>query len=333
MAVERLSFESASPHTLFACAQAHRYELAASVFRGQAVVDLGSSFGNGSRVLSSLCHPVLGVSEDAAETDLASATVGRTAGVDFVNDDLMVFLRRGMPSGFDALVAYELLDRLSNAETAVHELRRHAEAGLPVLTSITTGDSDAPIRIARVKEWFDGAPNVRFLHQYEAEGSVIESGGQATGGSDVTVHHRGEPDYATSLIVAMNIDPEVLAAGNTAVLPLRLEPLQRRYMRSLELANRELRQANARLGREHLGVADSAAASLLRRAQTSDSSEAIPAEGTRAKAELDAWVASLELEIERHRELVRDMEETRAWKLLSRYRGVKSQLSRILPGR
>ena len=75
MVVERVSLESASPHTLYACAQAHRCEFATSIFQGRAVVDLGCGSGNGARTLRSLCSPVLGVDENAAEVDLANAIV------------------------------------------------------------------------------------------------------------------------------------------------------------------------------------------------------------------------------------------------------------------
>jgi hypothetical protein len=88
-------------------------------------------------------------------------------------------------------------------------------------------------------------------------------------------------------------------------------------MRNLERANTELRRVNARLARERLGVADTAAGSLLAKVDRLASElEVLRAERS-AEAEQrkhQEWIADLHRQIEFHRDRASAIETSRPWR-------------------
>jgi hypothetical protein len=105
-------------------------------------------------------------------------------------------------------------------------------------------------------------PGAIVLEQFAAEGSLIRSGGDAELESELALPEHGESDYANYLIACVNFEPSAI---HEARMELRVAPQYNRQLRNLEVANRELRSANAALARDWLGKRDTASASTLNR--------------------------------------------------------------------
>lgn len=348
-AVERLTLEEAQEPTLLASTHVHRYELAADLCRGLRVLDLACGSGYGSNILRERCPEVTGIDRDEPTIARAQQRLGR-AGLSFEVADAHGVLRRHLGDSFDAIVMLESLEHLDDLEEALSSLRRHAEEGLKLVVSVPnsrTLEEDNPHHVTdfgydEAKAAFADFPAVRFLYQFQAEGSLIRGGEYAERDGHLSLVDEGESEYATHFIVLVNFgagDDGVSARMRTAVAASSL-----RYMRALEQANAELRRANARLARERLGVADAAAASLrgqieslrkeldeLRRAQNEERKR------KQAEEELNDWIsdlhsqiAELKAEIERqdaeHHRIVREMESTRVWRLGSAYWRARDRL-------
>jgi hypothetical protein len=97
--------------------------------------------------------------------------------------------------------------------------------------------------------------------QHLSAGSLIANG---PGPSGALIEEPPAADDAVHYLVCVNVDGDRLAQA-ASMLGATAVPLMTGYVRFLRDANEQLRQANARLAREHLGVHDSAAASLAPR--------------------------------------------------------------------
>jgi hypothetical protein len=97
--------------------------------------------------------------------------------------------------------------------------------------------------------------------QHLSAGSVIVDGPGPVG---ATISESPEPDDAVAYLVCSNVEADLVRKTGT-MLGAAAVPLMSGYIKFLHAANEELRHANARLAREHLGVHDSAAASLAPR--------------------------------------------------------------------
>ncbi len=107
------------------------------------------------------------------------------------------------------------------------------------------------------------------------------------------------------MLVCANVEPDTLARSSTEV-GAEAEPLMTGYVAWLEQANRELRAANTRLGRERLGVHDAAAAAVEER-----------------RVALERRVAELEEQLEHQRQAARSSQEKLEQTLqVPRYRAV-----------
>lgn len=271
---ERLSLEAVSEHTLIACEHLHRYEIAAELTSGLRVVDLCCGTGYGAAILAERAETIHGVDFDAGTVDLAAATVGRETGATFEARDALAFLRADdLAERFDAIVCFEGLEHLPDADGALRELRRHAEAGVRVLVSIPNSkafEEENEFHLTdfgweEAREAMAGFDDAVMLTQHLAEGSVVlVDGAEDVDARLVHVDH-GEPEFANHYIIAAGFDPKVVRAAHRSRAQLMLAPVYNRYMKSLERANTELRRRNAQLARGLIGRADSGAASFVSR--------------------------------------------------------------------
>lgn len=271
---ERLSLEAVSEHTLIASEHLHRYELAADLCAGLRVLDLCCGSGYGAGLLAERSSAVHGVDVDVATVDLAAATVGRRTAATFEGADAAAFLRRDdIAERFDAIVCFEGLEHMSDVDSAMADLHRHAAAGVHILASVPNSKAFSEENEFHVTNfgwedaramWADFDDRVE-LFQYLAEGSVVLA--DASGQLDARLVHvdHGEPEYANHFIFAIGFDRDTVWAAHRARMQLVLSPVYNRYMKNLERANAELRRRNAQLARGLLGRADSGAASFVSR--------------------------------------------------------------------
>jgi SAM-dependent methyltransferase len=343
-AIERLTLEEALEQTLLASTHVHRYQLAAELCRGLRVLDLACGSGYGSRILRDSCPEVTGVDRDEATIARAQEKLAR-AGLSFEVADAHDVLRRQLSESFDVIVMFEALEHLDDPDEALASLRRHAGDGLKLVVSLPNSralEEDNPHHVTEfgydeAKAAFADFPDVRLLYQFQAEGSLIRGADHSEEDGRLAIVDEGEPEYATHFIVLVNFGTgdEAWARMQIAVAASSL-----RYMRALERANTELRRTNARLWRGKLGVADSAAASLLGRLRTTE--EALE-EARRTIAdfererdeslrkaqheqELNAWIADLHRQIDTLRSEIERTHGTRVWRLASRYWGARDRL-------
>jgi SAM-dependent methyltransferase len=339
---ERLSLEASASHSLEAVEHIHRYMLAAELCGGERVLDLCCGSGYGSRILREACPTVVGIDKDVATIDMARATIGREADIEFEAADAHDVLSRSLSETFDAIVMLEGLEHLADPEKAIASLQRHADAGLKLVVSIPNSkafEEDNPFHVTdfgyedavEVGSKFD---RVTILYQFVAEGSVIRSETPAELEVRFVEIERGELEYANHFVLCVNCGSK--ESGLTSPrLQLTATPAHTRYMRNLELANAELRRANVRLGRRMLGVADSAAASILARVErlTTELEEARvrmheEERAADAKRAHDEWIENLHEQIEQQKRTIREMEATRVWRLAGRYWGARDRLRR-----
>jgi SAM-dependent methyltransferase len=351
-AVERLTLQQAKEPTLLASTHVHRYELAAELCRGLRVLDLACGSGYGSSILRESCPQVTGIDRDEATIAKAQDKLGR-AGVMFEVADAHEVLRRELGDAYDAIVMLESLEHLDDPDEALASLRRHADNGVKLVVSIPnsrTLEEDNPHHVTdfgydEARAAFASFPDVRFLYQFQAEGSLIRGAEHFQGDERLTLLDEGESEYATHFIALVNFGAD--GPKTTARLQVGVAAASLRYVRALEQANTSLREANARLVRHKLGVADSAAASLLGKLRTTeealeeakrtiaayerDRDEEI--RKARHEQELKAWIDDLHEQIRTLRAEVERTHQTRVWRAATRYWTARDRLrSRLRRG-
>jgi hypothetical protein len=153
------------------------------------------------------------------------------------------------------------------------------------------------------------------------------------GESDVRTEGEVEPPYANHFIACVGFEGKISRASGRA--EFTLAPAHNRYMRNLERANAELKRTNARLSRELIGTADSAAATLLAKLKRAESELVVLreqlAERERAEKqdqELHAWIEHLHEEIGQRTREVESMRATRVWRLAGKYWRLRDRLLR-----
>jgi 2-polyprenyl-3-methyl-5-hydroxy-6-metoxy-1,4-benzoquinol methylase/Skp family chaperone for outer membrane proteins len=343
--VERLTLEAVETHSLIAVEHLHRYELAAELCAGKRVADVGCGSGYGSRILREVCPVVTGVDKDQSTIELAKKTVGRGTDIGFEVADAHEFLRRDLGSEFDAIVMFEALEHLAHPEHALASLHEHARRGMSIVVSVPNSkwlEDDNPHHLTsfgfeEVINTFDAFEDCTLVYQFLAEGSLIR-GQDGTGSTGrLVATERGEPEYANHFIACINLSAAIERIPDWAQMHLEAAPLHNRYVRNLEQANRELRRANARLGRERLGRADSAAATIL--GQLELERRALQEQRVRESydpenpTERQAHLARIEelhehaLDLERQ---LRTINSTRAWRLATSYWSLRDALKRAL---
>ena len=268
---ERLSLEAISAHTLIACEHLHRYEFAAKLCAGLRVVDVGCGTGYGSRILRETASAVLGVDNDAATIDTAQAAIGQPSDVAFETIGAQEFLQRDLRDDFDALVMFETLEHVADADAVLRELKRHADDGIKLVVSVPNSKAFEEENVFHLTDFgyddtmdaFGVFEDVVIAFQYLAEGSLLHVDDGDVAGK-VVLLDRAEPRDANHFLACVNFGGDAgVAAHAGARMQLNVAPLHNRHVRNLEKANRELWRINAQLGRERMGVADSAAAVRL----------------------------------------------------------------------
>jgi SAM-dependent methyltransferase len=328
--VERLTLEAAARHSLIAVEHVHRYDLAAELCPGLRVADVCCGSGYGSRILAEKSASVLGIDNDVGTIDAAQASLGGDGKIEFEVADAQEFLARDLGERFDALVLFECLEHLSEPDSALKALRSHAEHGMRIVLSVPNSKAFGEENPHHVTDYgyeeaqaaLAGFDDCIVLYQFLAEGSLIRGteGGEQAGRLVVT--ERGEPEYANHFIACINLGEELTGRPDWAQMHLEAAPVHNRHMLNLERANTELRSVNARLARGFLGIADSAAASLIAKLGRTERELATMKKRLREKeqeAELHTWIDHLHEEIYKHKRQVQAMEATRAWRLAARY--------------
>lgn len=271
---ERLSLDAVSAHTLIAAEHRHRYALARGACAGRRVLDLCCGVGYGSALMAEVAESVVGVDRDVAAVDTAQATAGARGAVSFVAADALGYLRGLEAGAFDLIVCFEGLEHLDDVEDVAAQLTRLAAGGAGIIASVpnsaTFQEENAfhvtDFDLESVRALFASVPDATIAYQTHAEGSLIR--GRAAGSASAEVQLDGEQDldWANHFIVLAGLDAEALLGSASAALHLAIAPVNHRYMRGLERANRELLAANGRLARERLGLgAAGGASAALRR--------------------------------------------------------------------
>jgi SAM-dependent methyltransferase len=275
-AVERLSPEEAGRDDLLALTHVHRYRVAGELCDGRRVLDLCCGSGYGSRILAERATAVHGVDIHLPSIEAAAAEAAGDEGLTFECADALEVLERDLGEDFDAIVLFEGLEHLPDLDRAVLALRRHVDAGLGVLVSLpnsrTFGEENrfhhTEFDYEEAVETFKRIGATDVLHQFHAEGSLISSreDGPLDGSSGLS--GRAEPEHCNHMIAFANLD----FADDRASAHMRLTaaPSLNTYMLDLERTNRRLWRTNLRLGRERMGIADSAAAAALERLRVAD---------------------------------------------------------------
>ena len=336
-AQERLTLEEAQAPTLLGAMHVHRYEVAVGLCSGLRVVDVGCGSGYGSAILVRSCPEVVGIDLDERTIELARNDFADAQGLEFQVADASDFLRERLRDRFDAIVMLETLEHLENFEDVLASLRRHAEDGVKLIVSVPnsrTLEEGNPFHVTafgydEAHKAFEGFSDRHMLFQFIAEGSLIRD---EHPGEDPTLKlsDEGEPEYANQFIVLVNFE-EADFARASALMRLVAEPMHHRYVRGLEEANEALRRANARLARDKLGTADSAAASLVGRLRTLEDELAeirrIEAEEV-ATEEHRQWIDHLHQQIAERDRMIAEIQSRRAWRLLNRYWSVRARFTR-----
>jgi GT2 family glycosyltransferase/SAM-dependent methyltransferase len=112
----------------------HRYMWAAEIIAGRRVLDVGSGEGFGSAILADHCTEVVGIDIDARTVDhsqLNYARPGLSFGIGTATD-----LSRFESGSFGAVVAFELIEHVSEQEEVLAEIARVlAQDGLLVMST------------------------------------------------------------------------------------------------------------------------------------------------------------------------------------------------------
>lgn len=339
-AVERLTLEAISAHSLIAIEHIHRYELAAELCAGLKVLDLGCGTGYGSGILAAACRRVVGVDNDVATVDTAQATVGRETGADFEVGDAHEVLARPLADEFDAIVLFETLEHLARPDEAIAALRARAEEGLKLLVSVPNDKAlraENPYHVSTygyedAVELAAGFGDGALLFQFLAEGSIVRGEDADDSAGRLVAVERGEPEYANHFLVCINFGDSEALRQATSRMHVEAAPLHNRYVLNLERANAELRRTNARLTRRRLGTADSAAASLLAQLETARAELERVLQERREREEAEAErrrrLEELEQVVAARDETIAFMQSTKAWRLGAAWWRVRDRVLR-----
>ncbi len=255
---ERLSLEAVSEHTLIACTHTHRYRLAAELVGGLRVLDLGCGVGYGSEIMAGLAASVHGVDSDVATIDIAARTIGARTFATFEVADAVAYIQEELTDRFDVVVCFEALEHFDDPEIAIAGLRKQAKGGLGLILSVPNSRAfeeenefhRSQFGYLEAVALADSIPNTVMVNQYLTEGSLI-CAEQAADDLDATLENleQAEIEYANHFILVTNLDHD-LAVRLSARAQILEAPTHNRYMRSLEIGNRELLRRNNELARK-----------------------------------------------------------------------------------
>ena len=268
--VERLSLQAATAPTLLACEHRHRYELARELCGGMRVLDLCCGIGYGSAILAESASAVVGVDNDPAAVDAARATVDEER-IRFELGDAVTYIDRPPWAAFDAVVCFEGLEHLPELERVLNALRRHADNGTKLVVSVPNSEMFSEQNPYHLTDFsyekalaaFSEFRMVSVLPQYLAEGSVMCPPVADSPEFTFVAHDRLEIEYANHFIICVGFDSNSVHRAHRGRIQVQTSAMHNRHTRNLEVANTELRRANARLARMHATTVGSAAAARL----------------------------------------------------------------------
>lgn len=327
---ERLSLDAVSAHTLIAAEHRHRYAFALQACAGLRVLDLCCGTGYGSGMMAEVAASVVGVDRDAAAIDTAQATVGARTGARFVAADALDHLRAVEPGTYDLVVCFEGLEHLPAVEEVAAQLARLVAGGAGMIASVpnsaTFGEQNAfhltDFDLESVRALFAAIGDPTIAYQSHAEGSLIRGAAAGSVRADVQLDGEQDLDWANHFLVLAGVDADALLDPAVAGLHLAVAPVNHRYMRGLEHANRALLAANARLGRERLGLGAAGAASAqLRREDELTLAREQLADGGRRLGELEAELAAARAERDGYRRAWMAVHSSRLTNLAARVAG------------
>lgn len=299
--IERLPLDAASAHTLIACEHRHRYEFASELCRAMRVLDLCCGTGYGSQLLARTAATVVGVDNDGAVIDAARAAVGGGP-ISFEAADAGSYLEAGLRERFDAILCFEGLEHLPEVDRALKSLRRLSREGVKLVISVPNSrlfNEQNPYHMTdfsyeTAMAAFSDFSETVVVPQYLAEGSAICPASAEAVEFTFAPDDRLEIEYANHFIFCVGFPETAVTRAHHGRIQVEAAPAHNRYMRNLEAANAELRQANARLARTHLATTGSAAATRqfrLERELTARDQEirAISERAERAERDRDTW--------------------------------------------
>jgi SAM-dependent methyltransferase len=326
---ERLDNDDVASGGLLALTHVHRYELASRVLGGRRTVDLCCGTGYGSAILAQSAAHVTAV-DNSPE---ALAQVPRAKSIELVESDAVAYVSRLGSDDCDAIVCFEGIEHVTDPDALAVELARVAANGTALIVSIPNSagfEERNPFHVTsftyeRALALFDTLGEPVVLGQYHAEGSLLLRDAPA---EELRGTLADDPapqlTWANHWIALVNV-PEETVSEALARMRVSAVPNQNEYMRALERANEQLWQTNGRLARQHLGVHDSAGASVVGRLDRRTK------EAERRTRDLEERLA---LEVEVAKQNNRNFESARAVLHTSRHRAVDALHRRLvrLPG-
>jgi len=181
------------------------------------------------------------------------------------------------PEDVDVVVCFEGLEHLPEVDRVAEQLVRLVRGGVAMIASVPNSATfeeanefhltDFDLESARAL--FAALPNAVVAYQNHAEGSLIRGRAGGTVRAEAELSGEQDLDWANTFLILAGVDAEALLSPAAAALHLAVAPVNHRYMRHLEPANRGLLAVNGRLARERLGLgAAGAASAVLRREDT-----------------------------------------------------------------
>ncbi|MDO8210000.1 hypothetical protein [Conexibacter sp. CPCC 206217] len=179
-----------------------------------------------------------------------------------VVDDLATLLTDGVGAEWDAIVWLDDVDDLGDAtrrESLLDALTREAARGIAVVVSLpgaeglataqgTTGGATYEDVLAASARF----PGAVLLLQAAAEGSLLrraDAAPQQPLATELVLPDRLEPEHAEHFMIVAGLADAVARLPDSATLRAAVAPVFVRRIRSLEAANANLLETNARLGR------------------------------------------------------------------------------------
>lgn len=209
-----------------------------------------------------------------------------------------------------------LIDLLGHEDTgrAGADLETAAGAGRP---TVVWAWADA---CSEIKARLAGAGDVEVFEQASIEGTLLVPGGESSLEARASLGGDEFPRVGVTVVVCANL------GGRAAEAARRAEILETGSERMhLAIALRELRKANATLGREQRGKSAAVAAMLTQRTETRLIEE-LEGRDARDRVEREEWIAGLHAEIEPLKEQIAAMRSRRAWRLVERLEGARRRL-------
>ena len=325
----------------------HRYVFAAELAAGRNVLDLGSGEGYGAAILAQVANSVTGIEIDADSVEHARRRY-RAANLEFMCGSVLDLEHRHDAS-FDLIVCFEMIEHIGEQDSLVASARRLLKSDGLFLVSTPdreiyseASDYHNPFHVKEMnRREFEDLLSEQFEHvalwtQSVVVGSILRSLGPELGQLD---HGAGiglvEGEWQQQPVAP---PPYLLAIASNRRLPVLPTvsilhdggALAQLSSSSLEpWAGSEAPPGLYELWdedrlRRQVGIYESAIAvetEARRRAQLEVS------EGERAQRELRSLLEDRDAEIERLKGRLGEIERSRAWHMVTRYRRLR-ELSR-----